>query len=66
MKSVKDKLYPIYHRHTVETKTKTQQRYSLSKTHNKAVAVLDFQSFRHRLIYLTKTSCNRLMVVLNE
>lgn len=64
MNNLKDKLYPPYHRDIVETKIKMRQRYSLSEIHNKAVAVLDFTSFRQGLIYLTKVSCNRLKAVL--
>lgn len=66
MKNLRDKLYPPYHRDIVETKIKTRQRYSLSEIHNKAVVVLDFTSFRQGLIYLTKVSCNRLGVVIND
>ena len=57
MKSIKDKLYPSYHRYTVDIKLKMQSRYYLSETHKKAVAILDFTSFRQRLLFLTKSSC---------
>lgn len=66
MNNLKDKLYPPYHRFTVDMKTKMRQRYRFNEMHRKAIGVLDFTSFRHRLIYLTKVSCNKLMIVLND